>query len=297
MKHRSLLYKSYAILECMKSRKWPIYTLAGKEAINYSTALGVLLSFILLIFIVTVAANDARSFINLPGLIIVLGGTLAAAFLSYPLRDIKQAGKSIRRVFVYESLNPQQDADEIIAVARLWFHRDTIAIENVIDNINNPYLKTSFQLIVDNTPLDDILALLKWRISRLRAKERAESNIFHSMAAFAPAFGMLGTLVGLINMLQIIELKDISSITSNMAVALITTFYGLLLANLVFNPIAIKLERRTEQRIMIMSMIMEGITLIAERRNPSFIRETLNSFIAHYEDELKGDPDFRSTDE
>jgi len=96
-----------------------------------------------------------------------------------------------------------------------------------------------------------------------------------------------GTLVGLINMLQIIEIKDISSITTNMAVALTTTFYGLMLANLMFNPIAIKLERRTEQRIMLMSMLMEGVTLIAERRNPSFIRETLSSFIAHYEDELQ----------
>jgi chemotaxis protein MotA len=195
--------------------------------------------------------------------------------------------RSVKLIFYYESLNPQKEADEITAVAKMWFQRDSIAIENVIDSIHNPYLKTSFQLIVDKTPVDDILALLKWRIARLRAKERAESNIFYSLAAYAPAFGMLGTLVGLINMLQIIELKDISSITSNMAVALITTFYGLLLANLIFNPIAVKLERRTEQRIMIMSMVMEGITLIADRRPPSFIRETLNSFMASYDNELE----------
>nr|WP_305906767.1 MotA/TolQ/ExbB proton channel family protein [Methylomarinum sp. Ch1-1]MDP4519473.1 MotA/TolQ/ExbB proton channel family protein [Methylomarinum sp. Ch1-1] len=269
--------------------------MAKQPAINYSTTIGILLSLALLIFIIAYAANDPDTFINFPGLTIVLGGTLAAAFLSYPLRDIKQAIKSIKRVFFYDSLNPQREADEIIAVAKMWFQHDTAAIENVIDNINNPYLKTSFQLIVDNTPVEDILALLKWRISRLRAKERAESSIFHSMASFAPAFGMLGTLVGLINMLQIIEIKDISSITANMAVALTTTFYGLMLANLMFNPIAIKLERRTEQRIMLMSMLMEGITLIAERRNPSFIRETLSSFIVHYEDELQdsGKPQHR----
>ncbi len=255
--------------------------------VNYSTALGLVFSLILIIFIVFYAANDPVSFLNIPGLTIVILGTISAVFLSYPLRDIKQGIRSAKLVFFYESLNPQKEVDEITTVAKLWFQRDSIAIENVIDSIHNPYLKTSFQLIVDKTPVDDILALLKWRIARLRAKEKTESNIFYSLASYAPAFGMLGTLVGLINMLQIIEMKDISAITSNMAIALITTFYGLLLANLFFNPIAVKLERRTEQRIMIMSMVMEGVTLIAERRTPSYIRETLNAFIASYDNELE----------
>jgi len=258
----------------------------NKETINYSTALGIVFSILLLLFIVFFAANNPITFLNIPGFIIVVVGTIAAVFLSYPLRDIKQGIKSIKLIFFYESLNPQKEADEIIRVAKLWFQRDSVAIENVIDSIHNPYLKTGFQLIVDKTPVDDILALLKWRIARLRAKEKAESNIFYSLASYAPAFGMLGTLIGLINMLEVIEMKDIAAITSNMAVALITTFYGLMLANLVFNPIAVKLERRTEQRIMIMSMVMEGITLIAERRTPSFVRETLHSFIANYDNEL-----------
>ena len=271
----------------MKNNNWTQRFLRKKNTVNYSTALGIILSILLILFIVLYAANDPFTFLNIPGLVIVIAGTVAAVFLSYPLRDIKQGIRSVKLIFFYESLNPQKEADEIIAVAKMWFQRDSIAIENVIDSINNPYLKTGFQLIVDKTPVDDILSLLKWRIARLRAKEKAESNIFYSLASYAPAFGMLGTLVGLINMLEIIEIKDISSITSNMALALITTFYGLLLANLIFNPIAVKLERRTEQRIMIMSMVMEGITLIADRRTPSFVRETLNSFIANYDNELE----------
>ncbi len=271
----------------MKNNNWTQSFLQKKNTVNYSTALGIILSILLVLFIVFYAANDPLTFLNIPGLVIVISGTIAAVFLSYPLRDIKQGIRSIKLIIYYESLNPQKEANEIIAVAKMWFQRDSIAIENVIDSIDNPYLKTGFQLIVDKTPIDDILSLLKWRIARLRAKEKAESNIFYSLASYAPAFGMLGTLVGLINMLEIIEMRDISSITSNMAIALITTFYGLLLANLIFNPIAVKLERRTEQRIMIMSMVMEGITLIADRRTPSFVRETLNSFIANYDNELE----------
>ncbi|MGR9051548.1 MAG: motility protein A [Gammaproteobacteria bacterium] len=263
--------------------------LSNSKSVNYSTALGIASSLLLILFIVLFAANDPYSFINIPGLVIVVGGTVSAVFLSYPLRDIKQGIRSARHIFKYESHNPQKEVDEITNVAKMWFNRDFVAIENVIDTINNPYLKTGFQLIVDQTPVEDILSLLKWRIARVKAKEKSEASVFHSMATFAPAFGMLGTLVGLINMLQIIEIKDISALSFNMGVALITTFYGLILSNLIFTPIAIKLERRTEQRIMLMSMVMEGITLIADRRSPSFVRETLKSYIAHYDNELKAD--------
>lgn len=254
---------------------------------NYSTLLGFTLSVLLMAFIIKYESTDAKSFINIPGLFIVLFGTIAAVCLSYPLRDIKQAIKSIKLIVFYESLDPRQEADEIVRAAQLWFNRDLVGVENTIENIHNSYLKTGFQLIVDNTPMDDMLTLLKWRIVRLRAKEQVAANIFHSMASYAPAFGMLGTLIGLINMLEILAQKDVSSIGYNMGVALITTFYGLMLANLAFNPIAIKLERRTEQRVMIMSMVMEGITLIADRRTPAFIRETLLSFIVHHDDELQ----------
>ena len=262
-------------------------SIAMIKKINYSTALGMILSLFLIVFIILFAANEPRSFINPTGLVIVIMGCLAAVFLSYPLRDVKRSIISVKSVLFYESLNPQKDADEVIEVAKMWFRRDTLAIENAIETINNPYLKTGFQLIIDKTPVEDILALLKWRISRVKAKEKAEADIFRTMAQFAPAFGMLGTLVGLINMLQALDTHDISLISFNMAVALITTFYGLLFANLLFSPISLKLERRMEHRVMIMSMVLEGIVLISERRTPAYIRETLNSFIVHHENELQ----------
>ncbi|MGZ4994210.1 MAG: motility protein A, partial [Methylobacter sp.] len=164
----------------MPLHKSLIRTLPKK--VNYSTALGILLSVALFVFIVVFAANDPLSFINPTGLVIVIGGTIAAIFLSYPLRDIKHSLKSLKLIFFYESLNPQREANEIIAVSQMWFNKDKQAIENTIENINNPYLKTGFQLVVDHTPIDDILSLLKWRIARLRAKEKAEASIFYSLA-------------------------------------------------------------------------------------------------------------------
>jgi len=256
------------------------------KSMNYSTVIGLFISVLLFGFIFIFKAQNPLSFINGAGLAIVIGGTIAALFISYPLREIKQAFRTLKTILFYESLNPQKEANEIIAVSKMWFGRDSIAVENEIEKINNPYLRAGIQLVVDKTPVEDILSLLRWRIARLRAKEKTAADIFRSMSYFAPAFGMIGTLVGLINMLQIIEAKDIGLITLNMGMALTTTFYGLILANLIFNPIAIKLERRTEQRVMIMSMVMEGIILITDRRTPSFIRETLNSFLTHHDNDL-----------
>merc|ERR1712098_693853 len=102
--------------------------------------------------------------------------------------------------------------------------------------------------------------MLRWRIARLKAREHAEAQIFRTMATYAPAFGMIGTLVGLVNMLEVMDAGDLEVIGPRMAVALLTTFYGILLANLVFKPIAVKLERRTEERLITMNIVLEGIS-------------------------------------
>src|SRR5690606_40720822 len=110
-----------------------------------------------------------------------------------------------------------------------------------------PFLRTGVQLMIDMTPEQDILDFMNWRITRLQAREHAEAQLFRVMSSFAPAFGMIGTLVGLINMMQHLGDGNMASIGQQLAVALITTFYGILLANLIFKPVAVKLERRTEQ--------------------------------------------------
>lgn len=159
-------------------------------------------------------------------------------------------------------------------------------MEKQLEQVANPFLKTGLQLVVDLTPEEDILDLLQWRISRLRAKEHAEAQLFRVMASYAPAFGMLGTLVGLVNLMFLLGDGDMTAIGRQMAIALMTTFYGVLLANLVFKPVAVKLERRTEQRVVLMNMVMQGIAMMSNKRSPALIRETLNSFMAHYHDEI-----------
>lgn len=254
---------------------------------NPSTLIGIFASSVLLASVLMFTAESPQSFLNLPGLAIVLAGTMAATFISYPLKEVVRVVRLVGLVFRRENTYTRDDIKELVDMSRLWFKGDVRAVEAALEQTRNPFLRTGIQLVIANTREQEILDLLRWRINRLRARELAEAQIFRTMATYAPAFGMIGTLVGLVNMLEVMEAADLAVIGPRMAVALLTTFYGILLANLVFKPVAVKLERRTEERLIAMNMVLEGISLISKRRLPSFIEETLNSFVANYHDEIR----------
>ena len=257
---------------------------------NPSTVIGILVSLLFLAGTVWLTAEETTVFLNLPGLFIVLLGTTAATLVSYPLSEVVRSTRMLGIVMRREEHSVHDLVDEIVKVARLHSQRKLHKIEDELDTIENPFLHTGLQLVIDHTPVDDIINLMEWRIARLQAREHADAQIFHSMSHFAPAFGMFGTLVGLVNMLLSIEGSGFEQVGQHMALALMTTLYGLLLANLIFKPVAVKLERRTEKRVMLMNMALEGVLLVREQRSPGFIRQTLQSFAVHYEDELRSRP-------
>jgi chemotaxis protein MotA len=254
---------------------------------NPSTLIGIAASLMMLASVLLLSAQAPSSFINLPGLAIVLTGTLAATFISYPLREVVRVVRLVGLVFRRENSRVEEDLQELVGLAKLWFSGDVRGVEKRLDSLRNPFMRTGIQLVIDNTREEEIIDLLSWRIARLKARERAEAQIFRTMALYAPAFGMIGTLVGLVNMLEGMDAAQIGVIGERMAVALLTTFYGIVLANLVFKPIAVKLERRTEERLIAMNMILEGVSLMSRRRLPSFIEETLKSLMANHRDELR----------
>ncbi len=253
---------------------------------NPSTLIGMVASVFLLAVVLFFAADDPWLFIDWPSLGIVFGGTLAATFLSYPMGEVLRVFGLIRTVIRNERLYTQQDIEELVDISRLWIKDDPVAVEKALPRVTNPFLRTGVQLVIERTPEEDILDLLQWRIQLLRAQEAAEAQLFRVMASYAPAFGMIGTLVGLINMMDILGAGDMGMIGRQLAVALMTTFYGILAANLLFKPVAVKLERRTDQRVVLMNMVMQGISMMCAKRSPSLMRETLKSFVARHEDEI-----------
>lgn len=260
---------------------------------NPSTLIGIIASIMLLGVVLFFSADDPALFIDLPSLGIVLIGTLAATFISYPLREVVRIFGLLGTVMRNERLYTKDDIEELVAISKLWVSGNIRQVEDALEKVHNPFLKMGVQLIIDHTPEDDAIKLMHWRIARLRAKEHAEAQLFRTMAAFAPAFGMIGTLIGLVNLMFMIGDGDMASVGQQMSLALMTTFYGILLANLIFKPVAVKLERRTEQRVALMNMVMQGISMMSQRRGPAFMRETLNSFMAEYDDELNDEENRR----
>tara|TARA_A100000171_G_C2114296_1_gene136910 strand:- start:542 stop:1399 length:858 start_codon:yes stop_codon:yes gene_type:complete len=253
---------------------------------NPSTLIGILASIVLLGVVLFFSAENPAQFVDLPGLGIVLIGTLAATFISYPLKEVMRIFGLIGTVMRNERMYAQHDIEELVSISKIWMSGDIQKVEKALEKVSNPFLKTGVQLIIDMTPEQDIIDLLQWRISKLRAKEHAEAQLFRTMAGYAPAFGMIGTLIGLVNLMFMLGDGDMTAIGQQMSLALMTTFYGILLANLVFKPIAVKLERRTEERVALMNMVMQGLSMMSQKRRPAFMRETLKTFMADYEDEL-----------
>ena len=253
-------------------------------SVNASTLIGLGAGILLLVLCIVVYSPSPDRYINLPGLGIVLGSTLAATFVSYPISEVGRILSLLRAVFGNERRYNQRDIDELVNIARLWMQEDVRQVESALTKVTNPFLRTGVQLVIDQTPEDQTIELLHWRIARLRARESAQAQMFRVMAGFAPAFGMLGTVIGLVNMMELLGAGDMTIVGPQLAVALMTTFYGLLLANLIFKPVALKLERRTEQRIVVMNMILQGISMMYEKRGPAVMRETLLSFLAQDDD-------------
>ncbi|WDY57918.1 motility protein A [Pseudomonas sp. PSKL.D1] len=254
---------------------------------NPSTLIGLVASTVLLTVLLAFAAQQPSLLIDLPGLGIVLIGTFAATCISYPMAEVRRIPGLVLTVLRREHDHSPEDIDSLVNLARRWIDGDSRAVENALAQTHNPFLCCGVQLLVDQVPEEDILELLQWRIARLRAKEQAEAQLLRSMANYAPAFGMLGTLVGLVNMVFVLGDGDLGNVGRQMALSLTTTLYGVLLANLLFRPMAVKLERRTERRVLVMNMILHGISMMARKRSPGLMRETLKSLVEHYHDDLQ----------
>ncbi len=182
-------------------------------------------------------------------------------------------------VFKRELASPRRYISGITRLAALA-RAGRLILEREIPGIRNRFLKDGIQMLADEFSPDEIVEIMRQRIEfRLRI-EIEESQLFRTMAKFAPAFGMIGTLIGLIGMLSNMAADDtIGRMGADMAVALVTTFYGLILANLVFIPFSTKLENRTREEIENMRMIQESIRMIAESWHHRKVEDYLNSFV------------------
>jgi len=215
--------------------------------------------------------------------LIVIGGTFAALFASFSLTSLKEVPKHLKIIMTKDKHNPNDYIDAIVGCAEIARKNGLLALEEHANEQKDPFLKSSLLLIVDAIDADKVRAMLEGDLGYMNARHEEAVSIYEKGSALAPAFGMIGTLIGLINMLAGLDLNvegGTDSLTSGMAVALITTFYGSMLANVFFTPIANKLQVRHEREVLCKEIVIEGILSIQSGENPKFIREKLMSFLS-----------------
>ncbi len=241
---------------------------------DISTPIGLGLGFVL---ILAAMGSSIPAFIDVPSMLIVVGGTIAATLVSYPLETVLGISQVLMKTIFY-SLPKNTEVIKMLIDFATRARRDGIlALEEASQSIEDPFFKKGLQLAIDGNPPEVIEMVLTNEIEKMEERHQIGAGIFSTMANYAPAFGMIGTLIGLVQMLR--NLQDPSSIGASMAVALITTFYGAVMANLIFLPLAAKLKYRAQEEKLQMDIIMTGILSIQSGDNPRVVEEKLKTFL------------------
>lgn len=258
--------------------------------------IGIVAAFVLVAFGIMVDLKDGFSFnpgalinfVDVQSVIIVLGGTFAALIASFPLSTLKGIPGHMKTMISGSKHNPNEYIEQIVECAEIARKNGLLALEEHANSMEDAFMKDSLLLIVDAIDADKVRTMLEGDLGYMSARHEQAISFYEKGSALAPAFGMVGTLIGLINMLAGLDLNSAdgtANLTSGMAVALITTFYGSLLANAVFMPVASKLQVANEAEILCKEIVIEGILSIQSGENPKFIREKLVSFLSEREKE------------
>ncbi|APZ49640.1 motility protein A [Jeotgalibaca sp. PTS2502] len=244
---------------------------------SYVSVLSLVIGFVLIFWSIVVGGGAISAFFHLPSIIITVVGSFSALVISYPVEQLKKVPSVLKKLVHSPEVDRQELIDQIVELARTARSQGLLTLDNEISTINNEFLAEGLKMVVDGMDTESIQEILELKISNMEDRHAIGQGIFMKWSELAPAFGMIGTLIGLINMLG--SLTDPSTLGSGMAVALITTFYGSFLANLVFVPIATNLQTKTEVEVLINEMMLEGILGIQAGQNPRIIEQKLVSYL------------------
>jgi chemotaxis protein MotA len=214
-------------------------------------------------------------FIDIPSISVVIGGVTAATMIKWPMEYVKALIAIFMKSIFNSSPDPKKMIEEIQKLAETARRESVFALEKV--PVDDKFLKKAVTLAADNRPPEVITSILSLEIAAMEDRHSKGVDILEGMGADGPAFGMIGTLIGLVQMLQ--NMSDPSSIGPAMAVALLTTFYGSVIANVFTIPVAAKLKLRSKQESTKMNIIVAGVLGIVAGENPRVIREKLDSFL------------------
>ena len=254
--------------------------LAQEERADEGFDTGTLLGSVAGLFLITVAiirGGDAGIFLNINSALIVIGGALSTSFIAFPSKKVLGMVPIIRNAFKPNVYEPEDYVDDITRLAAVYRSRGMKQLENEESKVDNRFLKNGIAMIVDGYNAKEIHELMERELNAMLERHNTGIKVIRFIALQAPVFGMAGTLIGLVQMLM--HLDDPSTIGPALATALITTFYGLMLANLIMTPLAAKLTSRTDMEGVLFKAIRIGIIGIHDRVNPQKIQRSMNALL------------------
>jgi len=243
---------------------------------DIATVLGVISAFGL-VCIAIFMGGGIQLFINIPALMIVVGGTLGATMINYPIKDVFGVFNVVKKALFAKNISVTELIKRFVTFGHKSRKEGILALEGEIKEVKDEFLKKGVQLAIDGLGPQEITDILETEVDFVRSRHQLGAEIFATMGTFSPAFGMIGTLIGLVQMLQ--RMDDPSRIGPAMAVALLTTFYGSIIANIVCLPIAGKLRIRSKEEVLRKEMVIQGIISLSNGDNPRILEDKLQAFI------------------
>ncbi|MCH7936883.1 MAG: MotA/TolQ/ExbB proton channel family protein [Proteobacteria bacterium] len=244
---------------------------------DMATVAGIICAFGLIAAAIVIGGSPG-SFINPPSILIVIGGTLAVTTACFSLDEMRRTFRVVMKTVVYSSRDPSDAAIQVLKIAEMARKEGVLALQNILGSIQaEPFLLKGVSMVVDGTPGGEVEAIMRRDMHSTVQRHAKSTNVLRKLGEFAPAMGLIGTLIGLVQMLG--RLDDPANIGPSMAVALLTTFYGAVLANMVFLPLAAKLERNSTEEALVNNVYLMGAASIGRQENPRRLEMLLNSLL------------------
>lgn len=250
-----------------------------------STSIG-LIGGVGLIYGAIFLGNGWLKFFEPASLLLVVGGTGAALVVNYSFAELRRVPQGVREIFNFEPPRLRRHIDQLSNLARTARREGVLALDRRLDDLDNDLLRFGLEMAVDGMGEEEIAGMLDQRIAEKAQDREFIPDFFISAGTYAPAFGMIGTLIGLIQMLQ--NLDDPTQIGSGMATAMVTTFYGAILANLIFLPLGKKAKSQNRSRAKVEYVVREGTLAISRGASPRMIEQRLG-FLAEDEEPHEGE--------
>lgn len=243
---------------------------------DISTIAGVAIGFGL-VFMAIFSKAGWNTFIDISSILITVGGTVGAALINFSIPHLTGLGKVFSQTIKKNETEIVDIITMMVSFAEKARREGLLSLEYDVEQITDRFIKSGMQLVIDGTDPELVRDIMETELSYLKERHKGTHSFIKALGAYAPAFGMIGTLIGLIQML--VNLNDPSKIGGGMAVALVTTFYGAVMANLIFLPLAGKLEIKSAEEILIKEIVIEGVLSIQAGDNPRIVQEKLKAYL------------------